>query len=188
MKRKIITKIIILVNISICTFAQKSMNDVWTANEKSQYLKLKELANYVSLKKTKEISNQILYENYIYFDYVLKDTLTKRREDRLSKFDTIFSFFRKRIDSIGISNLDAKPVRFYKGHKIYQPFEEETAKESISGEKMYTKDQNVLAYFRKNDEDNPLGVLLFEPNTSKLASWVLIDQGGYKYFLLFNLF
>ena len=112
----------------------------------------------------------------------------KRREERLTKFDAIFSFFRNKIDSIGVSKLDAKPVRFYKEHKIYEPFDEKVAKESISGEKMYTKHQNVFAYYRKDDPDNPLGVLLFEPNTNKLASWILINQGGYKYFLLFNLF
>lgn len=186
MKNKVLT-IIFLLSISLC-FGQKNKNEVWSENEKSQYSTLTKLANYVYGKKSLEISNQILYDEYIYFDYVLKDTVTKRREERLSKFDTIFSFFKKKIDSIGVSNLDAKPVRFYKEHKIYEPFDEKIAKKSIAGEKMYTKNQNVFAYYRKDDPENPLGVLLFEPNTNKLASWIMINQGGYKYFLLFNLF
>lgn len=186
MKNKVLT-IILLINIFFC-FGQKNKTEVWTENEKAQYETLTKLADYVYGKKDTEISNKTLYDEYIYFDYVLKDTVTKRREERLTKFDTIFSFFRNKIDSIGVSKLDAKPVRFYKEHKIYEPFDEKVAKESISGEKMYTKHQNVFAYYRKDDPDNPLGVLLFEPNTNKLASWILINQGGYKYFLLFNLF
>jgi len=53
---------------------------------------------------------------------------------------------------------------------------------------MYTKDANVFAYYRKEEPDNPLGTLLFEPETSKLIAWIMINQGGYKYFLIFNLF
>jgi len=185
MKNNVLT-IILLINIFFC-FGQKNKTEVWTENEKAQYETLTKLADYVYGKKDTEFSNQTLYDKYIYFDYVLKDTVSKSREVRLTKFDTIFSFFRNKIDSIGVSKLDAKPVRFYKEHKIYEPFDEKVSKESISGEKMYTKHQNVFAYFRKDDPDNPLGVLLFEPNTNKLVSWILINQGGYKYFLLFNL-
>lgn len=186
MKNKVVT-IIVFLSISFC-FGQKNKNEVWTENEKSQYTTLTNLSNYVYGKKSSEFSNQTLYDKYIYFDYVLKDTLNSRREKRLSQFDTIFSYFKKRIDSIGVSNLDAKPVRFYKEHKIYEPFDEKNARKSISGEKMYTKDKNVFAYYRKDEPENPLGVLLFESNTNKLASWILINQGGYNYFLLFNLF
>ena len=186
MKNKV-TTLIFFLSFTFC-FGQKNKNEEWTENEKSQYSTLTKLANYVYGKKSSEISNQTLYDNYIYFDYVLKDTVNIRRKERLSKFDTIFSFFKKKVDSIGVSNLDAKPVRFYKEHKIYEPFDEKNAKESISGEKMNTKNQNVFAYYRKDEPENPLGVLLFEPNTNKLASWIMINQGGYKYFLLFNLF
>jgi hypothetical protein len=53
---------------------------------------------------------------------------------------------------------------------------------------MYTKDSNVFAYYRKDEPENPLGTLLFESGTDKLAAWIMINQGGYKYFLTFNLF
>ncbi len=78
-------------------------------------------------------------------------------------------------------------MRFYKHHKIYKPFDEQQIKESISGEKMYKKDKNVFAYYRKEYPENPLGALLFEPETNKLVAWIMINQGGYKYFLTFNL-
>jgi len=96
-------------------------------------------------------------------------------------------FFRKTVDSIGIDNLDAKPVRFYNDHEIYKTFDKEIAKESVTGEKMYTEDTNVFAYYRKEDPKNPLGTLLFEPETGKLVAWIMINQGGYRCFLTFNL-
>ena len=40
---------------------------------------------------------------------------------------------------------------------------EEIAKETVGGEKMYVKDANVFAYYRKEKPENPLGTLLFEP-------------------------
>ncbi len=84
--------------------------------------------------------------------------------------------------------MDAKPVRFYKKHKIYKPFEKELAKESIDGDKLYTESSNVFVYYIKKEPENPLGTLLFDPDTDKLVAWIMIDQGGYKYFLTFNLF
>ncbi|MEE9432152.1 MAG: hypothetical protein V3V16_13970 [Melioribacteraceae bacterium] len=177
---------IILLSTSL-GFGQNMSSENWTENELAQYSKLTELANYVYKKKKTEFSKDSLFEKYIYFDYVLKDTVSERKEKRLVAFDTIFHYFRKNLDSIGIKNLDAKPVRFYKNHKIYEPFREDIAKETVGGEKMYTKDANVFAYYKKEEPKNPLGVLLFEPETDKLVAWIMINQGGYKYFLTFNL-
>ncbi len=160
----------------------------WTENDKTQYIKLKELANYVYKKEKTEISKDSLFNKYIFFNYVLNDTVSERRERRIVAFDTLFYYFKKTVDSIGLENLDAKPVRFYKNHKIYEPFEEEKTKlETVGGEKMYTKDNNVFAYYRKDEPENPLGVLLFEPETDKLRAWIMINQGGYRYFLTFSL-
>lgn len=159
----------------------------WSENELAQYTKLTELATYVHQKKKSEISKDTLFRRYIYFDNVLNDTVAERKENRLAVFDTIFYYFRKTLDSIGLENLDAKPMRFYKEHEIYKPFDESKAKKSIGGGKMYTRDSNVFAYFRKEDPENPLGALLFEPETDKLGAWIMINQGGYKYFLTFNL-
>ena len=171
--------IIFLIAIPLfCLGQNKGFND-WTENEK---------ANYVSGKQKPEISREILFYKYINFDYVLKDTFVTRIEKRLLAFDTLFYSFRNTIDSIGIENLEAKPIRFYKNHKIYEPFDEEKAMKSISGRKMYARDLNVFAYFRKEDPENPLGTLLFDHESNRLVAWILIKQGKYGYFLTFNLF
>ena len=180
------TLVILLLFVNLSSFGQET-NAIWDKNEVSQYSKLVELAKYVSKKELSEISKDTLYKKYIFFEHYMKDTVYERKNRRIMLFDTVFYHFKKTIDSIGVDNLDAKPVRFYKKHKIYEPFERETAKQSISGEKMYTQDTNVFAYYKKDEPENPLGVLLFEPLTNKLVSWILIDQGGYKYFLIFNM-
>jgi|GEM_PF-926769 len=189
MKAKVSKLIIagLLMSTGFC-FGQKINSENWTENEKAQYAKLTTLTNYVYKKTKSEISKDNLFKKYIYFDYVLNDTDSKRKEKRVMAFDTLFYFFRKTVDSIGLKNLDAKPVRLYKHHKIYDPFKKELAIETVGGEKMYEKDANVFAYYRKEDPENPIGTLLFDPETNKLVSWIMIDQGGYKYFLTFNLF
>ena len=185
MKRILIGIILLVTSFG---FAQNTSSKNWTENELAQYSKLIELGNYVHNKKKSEISKDTLFKEYIFFDYVLNDTVSLRKEKRIVAFDTIFSFFKKTLDSIGLKNLDAKPVRFYKNHKIYEPFDEEQSKlTTVGGEKMYSKDANVFAYYRKEEPENPIGVLLFEPETDKLVAWIMIDQGGYKYFLTFNL-
>jgi hypothetical protein len=178
---------LLLLTSSLC-LGQKTSAESWTENELAQYTKLNELAQYVHNKEKSEISNDSLFAKYIYFDYVLNDTVSERKEERLSKFNGIFDFFVNTVDSIGLKNLGAKPVRFYKNHKIYEPFDKEIAMESVGGKKMYSKDANVFAYYRKEEPQNPLGTLLFEPETDKLIAWIMINQGGYKYFLTFNLF
>lgn len=162
---------------SFLIFGQNIKFADWTENEKANYVKLTELAQYVNGKEKKEISKELLFEKFVLFDYVLNDTLESRKENRIKTFDTLFYYFRKPINSTGIKNLDAKPIRFYKTYEIYKPFEKQLAK----------LEPNVFVYFEKNNPEIPKGTLLFDPKTNKLVAWILINQGGYKYFLTFNL-
>ncbi|MDO1502167.1 hypothetical protein Q2T40_18695 [Winogradskyella maritima] len=178
----------LLVLVSSFVLGQDKSPEIWTENDNAQYAKLKGLANYIYKKERAQISRDTLFTNYVYFENVLNDTDTERKERRVIAFDTLFCFFKKTVDSIGLRNLEAKPVRFYKNHKIYEPFDAEKSKQkTLAGEKMYAKHDNVFAYYRKEDPKEPLGVLLFEPDTDKLAAWIMLSQGGYRYFLTFNL-
>ena len=77
-----------------------------------------------------------------------------------------------------MENLDAKPVRFYRGHEIHKPFEKA----------LQNLEPNVFVYFVKGKEEDPLGYLLFEEDSKKLASWILLKQGSSGWFFLtFNL-
>lgn len=119
--------ITIILLITCISFSQEKEQENWTKNEKTQYNTFFNLARYIKGKQKSEISKDTLFKKYIYFDYVLNDTNTVRRENRLKVFDTIFYRFRKGIDSFGVENLDAKPIRFYKNHEIYNPFREDLA-------------------------------------------------------------
>ncbi|WP_452600844.1 hypothetical protein [Pontimicrobium sp. MEBiC06410] len=169
---------LILVLISSYGYSQEQDFSNWKDHEVKKYEKLKALAHYVNNKKTNEISKDTLLKRYIYFDYVLNDTLKNRKEKRIQKFDTLFSFFRKPIDSLGINNIDVKPIRFFTNHDIYKPFKNQ----------LKAIEENVFVYFKKGNPNEPLKCLLFENETNKLAAWILLDQGGYNYFLTFNLF
>ncbi len=184
---KVKTLMGVLLLIYNASFAQKTIAPDWNNHEVVQYETLSALAEYVAKTDKSKIYRDTLFKKYIYFDNVLGDADTVRREQRIVSFDELFPYFTKTLDSLGLLNLDAKPIRFYKSDKIYDPFREEGAKQSIDGESMYIPDTDVFAYFRKSEPNKPLGVLLFEHETNKLAAWILINQGGYKYFLTFNL-
>ena len=86
---------------------QTKISEDWTENDKAQYAKWKKLANYVYKKEKCEISKDSLFKNYIFFDNILNDTVTERRERRIVAFDGLFDYFKKTVDSIGFENLDA---------------------------------------------------------------------------------
>ena len=173
---RVIIGILILAIFASCETKNKFAD--WTEKEKRQYQKLTELAEYVSGKEKSEISKDLLFDKYIEFDYVLKDTSEARKDSRIQSFDTLFHYFKKPIDSIGIENLDAKPVRFYKEHEIFEPFKKNLAE----------IEPNVFAYYEKSDPENPKGVLWFDQESDKMIAWILLNQGGHRYFLSFNLF
>lgn len=109
---------------------------------------------------------------------MLKDSDEERRKRRLAVFDTIFSFIPKTIKSNGINSLEAKPLRFYKNHEIYEPFK--TVLKSVSCD--------VMVYYNKEEPNEPLGTLLFDPKSHKLVAWILLKQGDKGWFFLtFNL-
>ena len=171
-----ISTIILFITLSY-SYGQNIEFNNWTEKEKKQYKILNELAHYVNNRDSTKISKDVLFDKYIEFEYILKDTLQTKKEDRIQKFDGLFYYFRKTIDSLGIENLDAKQIRFYKNHEIYKPFENQ----------LVDLEPNVFAYYEKNNPEEPKRVLLFDDKSNKLLGWILLNQGGYRYFLLFNL-
>jgi hypothetical protein len=171
------TVTLIYIFTTLISFGQSKVSNEWTEKEVKQYKTLLDLAQYVYGKSKTEISNDILFEKYIEFSYVLKDTSKVRIKKRIESFDTLFSFFRKPIDSVGVNKLDAKPIRFYKHHDIYKPFEKQLAQIA----------PDVFVYFVKDRPDDPKGTLWLDPKSNKLIAWILLSQGGTYYFLSFNL-
>ena len=147
-------------------YSQEQKFEDWLPHEIEYYKKLRGLAEYVNKRDKTDISKDTLFMKYIYID---KDTLKyKGTIYDMANFDTIFSFIPQAIRRNGIDNLDAKPLRFYKHHEIYRPFER-ALKDAVPF---------VMVYYRKERPDEPLGTLLFDPETYMLASWILLSQGG----------
>ena len=166
---------ITLVLVSSLINAQENKN-TWTDAEKNYYKVLHDFCQH--LKSNNEYSRDLILEKFIEFDYVLKDTSKARIERRKIQLDTLVIQFGKYIDLVGFENLDAKPLRLYSPiHEIRKPFSGELG--NISNE--------VFAYYRKDSENYPLGTIWFNKENSKIISWILINQGGYYYFLTFNL-
>jgi len=163
--------------ITNCSFAQPAEN--WTKAERAYYRTIVGFCNYIESAPLDNLSKDTIFNNYFLFDYVLKDTSKERINARLLKFHGLLEMFRHNLDSMGLKNLDARPVRFYKKNpRVYEPFTEDD---------LIGAAPNSLAWYNKNDPDHPLGYLWFDDKNYKLISWILIDQGGTHYFLVFNM-
>lgn len=158
--------------------AQRRRNAEWTEQEKRYYETLREFCNYMEQNEAKEISRDTIIRKFFLFDYVLRDTSIRRIEERLVKLDSMTNSFRKYIKSAGIENLDARPLRFCNPTSpAYKPFLNQLAELA----------PHVFYYYRKGDEEHPLGTIWFDQNSGKVISWILINQGGYYYFLTFSI-
>jgi hypothetical protein len=153
----------------------------WTKDEQKFYTTIKSLYEHFKDRTYDTSQRNFLFKKYVHFDHILRDASKTRIQERVKVFDVLFYKMMHVIDSIGLDNLDARPTRFFKSNKpFFDPFEEDRELNELL--------PFTLTYFDKRRPNEPMGALLFEPKTHKLISWVMVDQGGYFYFLTFNLF
>ena len=152
----------------------------WSKDEEQFYVTMKSLCEHFKNQSYDTSQRDFVFNQFVYFDYVLNDTAKARIQKRIILFDDLFSQMNHFVDSIGLENLDAKPTIFFKDNKtFFEPYEKGG---ELNGHLPLT-----LTYFDKRRPTEPLGTLLFEAKTHKLVAWILINQGGYRYFLTFNL-
>lgn len=168
----------IIVFISHNIFSQKDKFKDWHPTEIEYYKNLKKLAYYVGGKPDAdfEISKDSIIQKYIYINEESKDSIHKNTVYSIEYKNGLFNtYFTKAIDKHGLENLDAQPLRFYKEtDSIYRPFRKALNKVS----------QYVLVYYLKGSPEKPIGTLVFEPKSKKLASWILLSQGSSGWFYL----
>lgn len=164
----------------ILTTTSFGQTQSWTKDEQDFYVKIKSLCEYFKEKNYDTTQREIVFKEYVYFDNVLADTSKTRIQKRIKWFDGLIYQMTHFIDSVGLENLDAKPTSFFKDNKeFFKPYDK--------GGELNKLLPLTLSYFDKRRPNEPIGTLLFEPKTHKLLAWVIINQGGYRYFLTFNL-
>ncbi|MFT3747392.1 MAG: hypothetical protein QM768_03715 [Agriterribacter sp.] len=170
--------VFLLVNAHIGTLSAQSNN--WTKDEAEYYKKMKSLCEYIQNERYDTARRGLIFKEFIYFDNVLSDTSIVHIRERTQWFDGLFIMLIRFVDSVGLSNLDAVPTRFFKADTtFFEPYG--------SGGDLEDCTPYTLTYFDKRHPEHPIGTLLFEVGTHKLLSWIVLNQGGYRYFLTFNL-
>jgi hypothetical protein len=166
-----------ILTVAIGVFAQDKS---WTKDEQQYYTTMKSLCEHFKGKTYDTTQRDIIFERFVYFDYILADTSKSTVQKRIRKFDALFYRMTHFIDSVGLDNLEARPTRYFKDQKGFSELYK-------SGE-MNDVLPFTLTYFdKRRPEEQPLGALLFDAATHKLLSWMLIGQGGSLYFLTFNM-
>lgn len=113
------------------------------------------------------------FTNFIFFVNPNND----KTQNRVIYFDMLLCKFSHLVDSVGLKNLDAKPVRFFKNDTtFYKPFVKDLE---------WAKTM-VLSYYDKRNPQKPGGSLLFDPKSHKFVSRVMLNMESYL-FLTANL-
>ena len=163
---------------AICFCQTTNDRSGWTKDQIEYRETFLEFCSYVDNKQIGDLPLDTLFKNYIYFDYILKDTVTERKDRRLKMFPSIMEPFQHLIDSIGANNIDIKPVSYYeKDTAFFLPFTKQLEEEIPW----------VMAYYQKGQEQEPLSTIMFSQKTHKITAWIIINQGGYYYYATFNL-
>jgi hypothetical protein len=174
--RRLITTVLFLI-IATSSFGQSKG---WTKDEQEFYRTMKSLCEHFKGKTYDTTQRSFVFKEFVYFDNILSDTSKTKIQERIKWFDGLFYTMIHFVDSVGLENLEAKPTTFFKKNKIFfEPFDKDGELNELL--------PLTLTYFDKRRPNEPIGTLLFEQKTHKLLAWVIIDQGGYRYFLTFNL-
>ncbi len=101
------------------------------------------------------------------------------------------------LDGVNLAEYDAVPWnRFPSQDKLPKMVWEAEPLTHVMGRPLQTGDReaelaqgrrtlgNTLVVFKKSEPDQPLYYVLFDDQTGKIASWLLINQGGLHYFWL----
>ncbi|WP_131536136.1 hypothetical protein [Pedobacter nototheniae] len=163
--------------LTIVCFAQT--NDL-TEDEKKYIQNARSLFEYFDNRAYSSTLRDSVFEKFVYFDNILADSSKTRVNERKILFDRMFPKMLHLVDSVGIKNLVVVPTRFFINDSTY-------FKHFGKDGELHKLLPFILTYYNKATPDIPMGLLLFEPRTHKLMAWMIINQGGYWYFLTFNL-
>jgi hypothetical protein len=150
------------------TFAQESIEEARISN-------LKSFCSYIKDTDTLKLDTSILFSRYIDINYIRSDTSAARIKSRIGLMLKLCNASKATISAIDLENYQVVKLAYFHFKK---PSEYE--------ELLKAKEQ-VYVYYLKSNPEIPAGFLLFAPNSDKLYSWILINQGGYHYFLTLNL-
>lgn len=164
---KLIQTILLLI-LATTSFGQSKD---WTKDQQEFYRTMKSLCEHFRGQTYDTTQRNMVFREFVYFDNILGDTSKARILERIQWFDGLFYQMTHFIDSVGLDNLDAKPTVFFKDHTpFFEPYDK--------GGELNELLPLTLTYFDKRRPSEPIGTLLFEPKTHKLAAWVVINQGG----------
>ena len=150
----------------------------WSESEKGFHATAEGLSEFLSEHEYDSTLRDTIISRYVYFDNILQDTSLSRLQGRRAWLDTLLVVFDDFVDSVGMANLDAKPLRFCADDTVFfEPYAHEL-REAVPV---------CLAYFDKRNPDQMIGTLLFEEQTQKLGAWVVLNQGEARFFLTFSL-
>jgi hypothetical protein len=165
---KMILIILLLTTISQVSFGQGKLENRRVENYKN-------FCEYLKRADSTAFDRSVILNQYVDFYLGEKDTSQSRFKNSTSHLFNFCSVLKKGMGSLNKADYDVIPISEYHFNQ-FKPYDELAE----------LNDRVFVCYLKKNP-DQPLGFLLFAPQSDKLYSWMLINQGGYHYFLTLNL-
>jgi hypothetical protein len=190
-----------LLIVTLLFFSSSAIFNVYAQNNNrrtptAQLNSLKGFISYIKNKEFQNISQRKIFRKYISAHHILNDTSQKQVNKKI--FEYILKKFSQIADTIKIEDWEfipwnsytfvkgaprmvweAEPVTHIFGEEVNQNLDVE--KEVQEGRKEL---ERTIVIVRRNKPEVPLYYILFD-ESNKIASWVLINQGGLHYWIYF---
>jgi hypothetical protein len=168
-----------------------------TKQEKQRIHQVSKFCRYVKKKPLAEIDQDLLFEKYLSFEYILTDTTKEQIASKV--FSKLLKDIHTVLDTTHINSYGVVPWNKYQYKEnlprmlwedepltglFGNPLPDKTAsyrQAVIEGKKEL---ENIMVCFKKKKPQEPLYYFLFDEQ-NKIVSWLLIRQGGLHYFLTF---
>ncbi len=165
-------KKIICISVLICLsqflFAQENL-DIQRVNNFRSFCK------YLKKTDSLKLDTFVLFHRYVDINYIKSDSSKVRIQKRLQYMVKLCRDVKSHVNMLWLKDYDATKLSNYH----FKNAEETNGLKEI--------EDQVYVYFLKAKPETPLGYIRFAPQTNKVISWILINQGGYHYFLTLNM-
>ena len=168
-----------------------------TAKENNRLSRLREFCRYVKETELSQLDQSLLFEKYLMLGTRLEASSPTNTPERQKMLRAMLEGLNEKLNQMDLEAFDAIPWnQFKQPEKLPRMVWEAEPVTHLLGQSLQTGDReqelaqgskqvgNIMVVFEKAQPNLPLYFVLFDEQTDKILSWILINQGGLHYFLL----
>jgi hypothetical protein len=140
------------------------------------------MINFVSavmINSDEEIIQPSFYKKYLYTSNPFLDSTSEQGCDYHKSMQYTIIEVKKYLLKNGLEDLDLAPIEFFKTDTVFKKWiQDEHMQKYFQNIK-----ENVLAFYKKSNPEQPICLIRFEPNTNKIYTWLTANPYSIIFFL-----